>query len=55
MALLLWAQPTAGAIFLGLALSAQLEAAAAGQLEAAAPDRWGPPSALGYAPASAAD
>ena len=38
LALLLWAQLTADAIFLGLALCAQLEAAAAGQLIAAAPD-----------------
>ncbi len=44
MALLLWAQLTAGAIFLGLALCAQLEAAAAGQHEAAVPDRWNSPA-----------
>lgn len=39
IALLLWAQLTAGSIFFGLAVSGQLEAASAGNIRAAAPDR----------------
>jgi uncharacterized BrkB/YihY/UPF0761 family membrane protein len=41
MALLLWAQLTSAALFLGLAVCAQMEAAAAGHPHAAAPDPLG--------------
>jgi uncharacterized BrkB/YihY/UPF0761 family membrane protein len=42
MALLLWANLTSIAIFLGLAFAAQLEALRIGQPEPAEPDRWQP-------------
>ncbi|MFB9321569.1 YihY/virulence factor BrkB family protein [Cryptosporangium minutisporangium] len=42
MALLLWANLTSIALFLGLAFAAQLEALRVGQPEPAEPDRWRP-------------
>jgi len=42
MALLLWANVTAIALFLGLAFAAQLEALRAGQPDPGEPDRWHP-------------
>lgn len=44
MALLLWANLTGIALFLGLSFAAQLEARRVGVPEPAHPDRWAPPS-----------
>ena len=50
MALLLWANLTSVALFLGLAFAAQLEAVRVGHPEPAEPDRWRPAATSGADP-----